>query len=59
MVIDMDEHGTMRSDAMEWAKEILGAEGVKEEAAAKQIKQRFDKTYGPTWHCIVGSEFRA
>lgn len=26
-------------------------------AAAPQRK--FDKQYGPTWHCIVGSDFKA
>ena len=26
---------------------------------SKTIKTKFEKKYGPTWHCIVGSEFRA
>lgn len=26
---------------------------------SKAIKDSLDKKYGPTWHCIVGSEFRA
>ncbi|TYJ26319.1 hypothetical protein E1A91_A07G112000v1 [Gossypium mustelinum] len=24
---------------------------------AEYIKKEFDKKYGPTWHCIVGSNF--
>ncbi|KAG0495023.1 hypothetical protein HPP92_006017 [Vanilla planifolia] len=24
---------------------------------ASEIKKEFDKTYGPTWHCIVGTSF--
>eukprot|EP00952_Eustigmatos_sp_NYUAD-ZCMA_P014225 55704-Eustigmatos_ZCMA.PRE.1 len=30
-----------------------------EKAISKHIKQFFDSKYGPTWHCIVGSDFRA
>jgi len=24
---------------------------------AERIKKEFDKKYGPTWHCIVGTDF--
>ena len=31
----------------------------KEKDISKYIKAFFDKKYGPTWHCFVGSDFRA
>jgi len=26
---------------------------------AAYIKKKLDEDYGPTWHCIVGSDFKA
>lgn len=28
-----------------------------EKDVAERIKKDFDKKHGPTWHCIVGSNF--
>ncbi|GER33370.1 dynein light chain 1 cytoplasmic-like protein [Striga asiatica] len=28
-----------------------------EKDVAEHIKKKFDKKYGPTWHCIVGKNF--
>ena len=30
-----------------------------EKDISKKIKAFFDEKYGPTWHCFVGSDFRA
>jgi len=30
-----------------------------EKDQAQYIKRAFDEKYGPTWHCIVGSDFKA
>ena len=32
---------------------------TEEKDISKHIKSYFDQKYGPTWHCIVGSDFRA
>ncbi len=32
---------------------------TEEKDISKHIKTFFDFKYGPTWHCIVGSDFRA
>eukprot|EP00636_Phaeomonas_parva_P005411 CAMPEP_0118884510 /NCGR_PEP_ID=MMETSP1163-20130328/23322_1 /TAXON_ID=124430 /ORGANISM="Phaeomonas parva, Strain CCMP2877" /LENGTH=90 /DNA_ID=CAMNT_0006822305 /DNA_START=125 /DNA_END=397 /DNA_ORIENTATION=- len=58
MVCDMDEHGDMKSDAISIAQQAIEAKS-EEAAISKLIKEAFDKKYGPTWHCIVGSDFRA
>ena len=61
MVCDMDDHGVhgeMKNDALSVA--AVAIEGNQEERdIAKHIKTYFDQKYGPTWHCIVGSDFRA
>ena len=61
MVCDMDDHGVhgeMRGDAMNVAAAALEAH-QEENNISKHIKTFFDQKYGPTWHCIVGSDFRA
>ncbi len=61
MVCDMDDHGVhgeMKNDALKVAAAAI--EGNQEEKdISKHIKVHFDQKYGPTWHCIVGSDFRA
>ena len=61
MVCDMDDHGVhgeMKNDALKVAAAAI--EGNQEEKdISKHIKAHFDQKYGPTWHCIVGSDFRA
>ena len=31
---------------------------VTEMEISKHIKAQFDEKYGPTWHCVVGSDFK-
>lgn len=61
MICDMDDHGVhgeMKNDALSVA--AVAIEGNQEEKdISKHIKTYFDQKYGPTWHCIVGSDFRA
>ena len=54
----MDEHGEMKSDAISTAQAAMENQTM-EKDTSKQIKAFFDQKYGPTWHCIVGSDFRA
>ena len=32
---------------------------TEEKNISAHIKAFFDKKYGPTWHCVVGTDFRA
>lgn len=57
-VCDMDEHGEMKSDAISIASAAIEAH-VEEKLQANHIKRFFDTKYGPTWHVIVGSDFKA
>lgn len=57
----VDDHGTngdMRGDAQNIAANALES-NTEEKDISKAIKTAFDLKYGPTWHCIVGSDFRA
>ena len=60
MVCDMDDHahGEMKNDALNVGAAALEA-NQEEKDISKHIKAHFDSKYGPTWHCIVGSDFRA
>ena len=58
IVCDMDEHGEMKSDAMSRAAMAI-EQSTEEKAISRDIKGYMDLKYGPTWHCIVGSDFRA
>ena len=53
---DMSED--MQQDAIDCATQALEKYNIEKDIAAF-IKKEFDKKYNPTWHCIVGSEFRA
>lgn len=48
----------MKNDAIASAKEALES-GHDEKDISATVKRFFDKKYGPTWHCIVGSDFKA
>ena len=54
----VDEHGEMKQEAYNLAAFAI-EEFVTEMEVSKKIKGHFDQKYGPTWHCIVGSDFRA
>mmetsp|Transcript_14105 Transcript_14105/g.18840 ORF Transcript_14105/g.18840 Transcript_14105/m.18840 type:complete len:94 (-) Transcript_14105:166-447(-) len=57
-VTDMDEHGEMKQEVYNLAAYAID-QFVTEVEISKHIKGHFDSKYGPTWHCIVGSDFRA
>ncbi|UKK00167.2 dynein light chain 1 [Theileria orientalis] len=52
--VDMDEEA--QAYALKIAEEALSKYEVEKDIAA-HIKKEFDKTYSPTWHCIVGRNF--
>ena len=60
-LISIDNHSHIKyyqTWAMEVCKKaVYGSENQTE--ISKTIKANFEKKFGPTWHCIVGSEFRA
>jgi len=57
-VTDMDEHGEMKQEVYSLAAYAI-EQYVTEVEISKHIKSHFDSKYGPTWHCVVGSDFRA
>ena len=65
IVTDMDEHASdgesMKDDAIKVAKaafeKLKAASELSDVSLA--LKSFFDKKYGPTWHCVVGADFRA
>ena len=54
----MDEHGEMKADALTVAAAAIET-SVTEKEQSKHIKHFFDGKYGPTWHVIVGCDFKA
>jgi len=52
--VDMSEE--MEKFAIDTATEAL-MNCMKEKDMAAKIKSEFDKTYNPTWHVIVGSNY--
>ncbi|GMI33136.1 hypothetical protein TrCOL_g9413 [Triparma columacea] len=57
-ICDMDEHGDYKDDALSIAAEAI-EKHLTEREQSKHIKQFFDNKHGPTWHVIVGSDFKA
>ena len=53
----MDEHGEMKAYAMKIAATAI-EEKTQEKDQAFYIKQAFDTKFGPTWHVVVGSDFK-
>eukprot|EP01033_Poteriospumella_lacustris_P007621 gene7621-5479_t len=58
MICDMDDHSDMKHDAFTVVAAALET-NTEEKDISKHVKTFFDQKYGPTWHCIVGSDFRA
>ncbi|OQS04910.1 hypothetical protein THRCLA_20763 [Thraustotheca clavata] len=54
---DMDEHGDMKSDVLMQAS-IAMEQYTEEKDISKHLKLWLEEKYGPTWHCIVGSEYK-
>ena len=48
-----------QADALTVAQQAVDAGNAMEKDISKKIKAFFDEKYGPTWHCFVGSDFRA
>lgn len=53
----VDEHGEMKQEAYTLAAYAV-EQFVTEMEISKHIKAQFDEKYGPTWHCVVGSDFK-
>ena len=51
---DMSEE--MQQSAVDYAQDAMEKYTIEKDIAA-YIKKEFDKTYNPTWHCIVGRNF--
>jgi dynein light chain LC8-type len=57
---DMDEHNKLRADAKGVVKEAFDALGSKDDKViSAYIQRKMDDKYGPTWHCVVGDDFKA
>ncbi|CAK4073355.1 unnamed protein product [Aphanomyces euteiches] len=54
---DMDEHGDMKSDVLTQAA-VAMEQFTEEKEISKHLKTWLEEKYGPTWHCIVGSEYK-
>jgi len=55
----MDDHGEMKADALVVAAQAIDEFVNQEKQQSEHIKKFYDKKYGPTWHVIVGSDFKA
>eukprot|EP00518_Triparma_eleuthera_P004416 CAMPEP_0182463818 /NCGR_PEP_ID=MMETSP1319-20130603/7978_1 /TAXON_ID=172717 /ORGANISM="Bolidomonas pacifica, Strain RCC208" /LENGTH=95 /DNA_ID=CAMNT_0024663403 /DNA_START=39 /DNA_END=326 /DNA_ORIENTATION=+ len=59
-ICDMDDHGEMKADAQSVAAQAIDDPHMKTERDQSQhIKRFFDAKYGPTWHVIIGCDFKA
>mmetsp|Transcript_64656 Transcript_64656/g.145856 ORF Transcript_64656/g.145856 Transcript_64656/m.145856 type:complete len:102 (-) Transcript_64656:176-481(-) len=58
IVTDMDEHGPMKGEVFQFAAKAVEMH-TEEVKISKEIKLFMEQKYGPTWHCIVGSDFKA
>ncbi|CCI45791.1 unnamed protein product [Albugo candida] len=54
---DVDEHGQLKEDAFTQATFALEQYSLEREVA-RHIKVWMEEKYGPTWHCLVGSEYK-
>lgn len=52
--VDMNQE--MQKEAIKCAKEAIAKYTVEKDIASF-IKKEFDKSFNPTWHCIVGRNF--
>ncbi|KAI6193491.1 Dynein light chain [Aphelenchoides besseyi] len=49
-----NEHATVAQDLLR--KLIMNGE-KNPRILAQALKRKFDETYGPTWHCVIGNSF--
>uniref|UniRef100_A0A5B7BLE1 Dynein light chain n=1 Tax=Davidia involucrata TaxID=16924 RepID=A0A5B7BLE1_DAVIN len=58
VIDETDMLQTMQQDALDLAAKALDFFDVTEATEiARFIKMEFDRTYGPGWQCIVGTDF--
>ncbi|KAI5333346.1 PREDICTED: dynein light [Prunus dulcis] len=58
VIVETDMLQTMQQDALVLASKALDVFDVTEATEiGRFIKTEFDKTYGPGWQCIVGTDF--
>ncbi|PQQ16403.1 dynein light chain 2 cytoplasmic [Prunus yedoensis var. nudiflora] len=58
IIVETDMLQTMQQDALVLASKALDVFDVTEATEiGRFIKKEFDKTYGPGWQCIVGTDF--
>ncbi|OQR82970.1 hypothetical protein ACHHYP_15286 [Achlya hypogyna] len=58
METDMDEHGDMKVSDVLMQASIAMEQYTEEKDISKHLKLWLEEKYGPTWHCIVGSEYK-
>ncbi|KAL8517475.1 hypothetical protein ACS0TY_015648 [Phlomoides rotata] len=58
IVRETDMPDDLQNHAMELAYQALDLHEVSDcQSIAHYIKKRFDDYYGPTWHCVAGTDF--
>ena len=55
-VYAQDMHDDMRTAALESCAVAMEKFNL-EKDVANHIKRAFEKSYGPTWHCVAGRSF--
>ncbi|EAX94585.1 Dynein light chain 1, cytoplasmic, putative [Trichomonas vaginalis G3] len=56
VVKNVDMSDEMQQKAIDTAIQALDSFNIEKDIAS-YIKKEFDKTYNPTWHCVVGRSF--
>ena len=56
VVKNVDMSDDMQNKAIDTAIQALDSFNIEKDIASF-IKKEFDKTYNPTWHCVVGRSF--
>ena len=54
-----DEHSGMIAEAEAVAAKATQKSDGDESLISKELKLYFDDKFGPTWHCVVGGNFKA
>ena len=57
MIKQTDMNEDMRGDVLEICVNACEKHTSNNESAAKMIKEGLDKTFGPSWHVVVGEGF--
>uniref|UniRef100_A0A1I7ZZW3 Dynein light chain n=1 Tax=Steinernema glaseri TaxID=37863 RepID=A0A1I7ZZW3_9BILA len=54
-IVDMETRRVLY--AQQIVRQYVLAGHYSEKAIASHLKRKFDEAFGPTWHCIAGSNF--